>query len=306
MSIYTLCLFGIHLKDKYEVRIDEVLLTMPRAHGEVSGPQFSQHRCRENTDSGLGGNRPPSRSNAIELKQPPQNNPMNKHEKDSLPTIVETDRLILREIVPEDLPDLAALYADPIAMQYMGGPRDTNSTRTYLQQIFQSYTQQGFGLWATIQKSDRNFIGRCGLLQQEVDGQQELEIGYAIAPQYWNRGLATEAARAIRDWARAKLPDRDRLISITHIDNLASQRVAQKVGMQREKRTTFRGFPVWVFALQQHDTGNNGFRSDRDRHCDRKTRSWPTPIADLPPPRARDKLSPCRDTILPGEDCAKT
>jgi ribosomal-protein-alanine N-acetyltransferase len=90
-------------------------------------------------------------------------------------------------------------------------------------------------------------IGFCGFLHQEVDGRQEIEIAYRLHPDFWNRGIATEAARAVRDHAFRDLK-LDRVISLIHPENTASRRVAEKNGMTVEKETVFRGFPAQVFV----------------------------------------------------------
>jgi ribosomal-protein-alanine N-acetyltransferase len=87
----------------------------------------------------------------------------------------------------------------------------------------------------------------CGFHHHpEVRG--EVEIGYRLHPDYWNRGLVSEAARAVRDHAFAdlKLP---RVISLIHPENIPSRRVAEKNGMKIEKEITFRGFPTLVYAI---------------------------------------------------------
>jgi ribosomal-protein-alanine N-acetyltransferase len=80
---------------------------------------------------------------------------------------------------------------------------------------------------------------------------EDVEIGYRLDSAYWNRGLITEAARAVRDHAFAdlKLP---RVISLVHPDNIPSRRVAEKIGMMAEKQITFRGFPTNVFSLSRN------------------------------------------------------
>jgi RimJ/RimL family protein N-acetyltransferase len=90
--------------------------------------------------------------------------------------------------------------------------------------------------------------GYCGFFHQQVDRTDEIEIGYRLYPDYWNRGLATEAAQAARDHAFRDL-QLARVISLIHPDNIASRRVAEKNGMIFEKETTFRGFPTLVFAI---------------------------------------------------------
>jgi RimJ/RimL family protein N-acetyltransferase len=93
-------------------------------------------------------------------------------------------------------------------------------------------------------------VGYCGFFHQIVDEIEEIEIGYRLHPAYWDQGLATEAATAVRDHAfrDLKLP---RVISLIHPDNIASRRVAEKIGMTHEKETVFRGFPTIVFAISR-------------------------------------------------------
>jgi RimJ/RimL family protein N-acetyltransferase len=85
---------------------------------------------------------------------------------------------------------------------------------------------------------------------QHIDGVDEIEIGYRMRPDYWNQGLTTEAALAVRDHAfrDLKLP---RVISLIHPENIASQRVAEKIGMSLEKQTIYRGFLTNVFSLSR-------------------------------------------------------
>src|SRR5579871_1978267 len=109
-------------------------------------------------------------------------------------TIIETQRLLFRRLTLEDLDDMALLYADPDVMRFFSGTRTRQQTLAQLEQAQLRYEQFGFYLWATIHKADDRFIGRCGLLPQMVDGQQEVEVAYMIARPYWGQGLATEAA----------------------------------------------------------------------------------------------------------------
>ena len=92
------------------------------------------------------------------------------------------------------------------------------------------YGTYGYGLWATILKETGDFIGRCGLLPWEIGGRTEVEVAYLLGKNYWRRGLATEAAAAIVDYAFETLPV-DRLICMVDPENAASRGVAIKVGM---------------------------------------------------------------------------
>jgi ribosomal-protein-alanine N-acetyltransferase len=93
-------------------------------------------------------------------------------------------------------------------------------------------------------------IGYSGFFHQEVDGTSEIEIGYRLHPNYWNKGLATEAAQAVWNHAFRAL-NLSRVISLIHPESAASLRVAEKIRMQFEHKTVFKGFPALVFAISR-------------------------------------------------------
>ena len=108
--------------------------------------------------------------------------------------------------------------------------------------------------FALILRSNQKLIGFGGFFLQTVDDVEELEIAYRLDPSYWGQGLATEAARAVRDHAFNDL-QLARVISLIHPDNIASRRVAEKNGMIPEKETIFRGFPTIVFKdRREHES----------------------------------------------------
>ena len=163
--------------------------------------------------------------------------------------VAQTPRLILRHLNLEDVEDLAAIYTDPVVMRFFGGTYTYESTKQWLEErVFKCYEQRGWGLWATIYKMENKLIGRCGLIPQLVDGQEEVEIGYLLAKEYWGRGLATEAACNSRDYGFEKL-GANRLISLIDPDNIASQKVAKKVGLTYEKDTYMWNKTVRVYAM---------------------------------------------------------
>ena len=114
--------------------------------------------------------------------------------------VIETSRLILRHLTLGDTEALASIYADPMVMKFFRSVRSPEVTKQKIEKMIKSYEQQGFGLWATIYKLDNQFIGRCGLIPQMVNQCSELEIAYLLAKEYWGKGLATEAAIAIKNY----------------------------------------------------------------------------------------------------------
>jgi RimJ/RimL family protein N-acetyltransferase len=150
--------------------------------------------------------------------------------------ILETTRLALRHLVPEDLDPLYALYRDPEVRRYFPeGTLTLEETRQELEWFRHGHpSHPELGLWATIERSSGDFLGRCGLLPWEIEGQHEVELAFLIDRSRWGEGLATEAATGIVGYARDVLSIR-RLICLISPGNSASVRVAQKVGMSFER-----------------------------------------------------------------------
>jgi len=170
----------------------------------------------------------------------------------TLEPVLETSRLTLRRLTLCDLDDLARLYADPVVMRFYPSVRTREESERNLRWIITQYdAHPGAGLWAAVHKQDKRFLGRCGLIPQHVDGVEDMEVGYLLDKAVWNRGLATEAAQAIRDYAFRASANVPRLISIIHPDNTASQRVAEKNGMAHVTNAPFSGFNCRIYAIER-------------------------------------------------------
>jgi ribosomal-protein-alanine N-acetyltransferase len=174
--------------------------------------------------------------------------------------VIETPRLILRHLVPGDLDGLASLYADPEVMRYFEGVRSREQAMEEIRECRKWYSRVGFYFWATIDKAEDRFIGRCGLLPQWIDDRAEYEVAYMIDRSHWNRGLATEAARAIRDHAfgRYHFP---RVVSLIAPGNRASERVAEKNGMRYVRDVTIQGYVDRLYVVDREHGHDR--RSDR-------------------------------------------
>ena len=153
--------------------------------------------------------------------------------------ILETPRLVLRHLEPQDLDALFALYRDPEIRQYFpDGTLTLEQTNEELEWFLHGHPKfPQLGLWAAVNRSSGAFLGRCGLLPWEIEGQHETELAFLIDKNQWGEGLATEAASAIVNYAQSvlKLP---RLICLITPGNAASVRVAEKVGMSFERELT--------------------------------------------------------------------
>ena len=162
--------------------------------------------------------------------------------------VIETSRMTLRQMSMGDVDHLLGIFADPGAMRYYPGTKDAAEARSWIRWTLDSYQAHGFGLWIASLKSTHEFAGQCGLTVQEVEGRQEVEIGYLFLRALWGQGLATEAARACRDYGFAQLGF-TRLVSLIDVRNAASRRVAEKVGMTLEKEITKWGKAVCLYAI---------------------------------------------------------
>jgi len=162
--------------------------------------------------------------------------------------ILQSARLVLRPFQPQDLDLLAELMANPGFMRFSLGVHSREQTAAFLDKILLWQDEGLPSLFAAMHSVDDRMIGYCGFYHQQIDQINEIEIGYRLHPDYWNRGLMTEAAQAVRDhgFRDLKLP---RLISLIHPDNIPSRRVAEKNGMILEKETLYRGFRTFVFAI---------------------------------------------------------
>ena len=166
--------------------------------------------------------------------------------------ILETPRLLLREFVPEDADALARIISDPETMRYYPAPFDRRGVEDWIQRNLRRYASDGFSLWAMVLRESGELIGDCGLIKQVVEGSEEIEIGYHLRRDHWGKGLATEAARAVRDSGFAALKV-DRLISLIRPENGPSRRVAERNGMKLWKEVTWRDLPHCVYAVRRTD-----------------------------------------------------
>jgi ribosomal-protein-alanine N-acetyltransferase len=161
---------------------------------------------------------------------------------------IETARLRLRPFREGDLDDLARLYADPAVMRYLGTGKTLDRAETWRQIAgFLGHMQlRGYSTLAIEDRASGQFLGECGPTYPE--GWPMLEVGWVVDPRRQREGIATEAGRASLEWSFANL-DVARVCSIIRAENLASARVAAKLGAKVEGRLEeFYGRPsdLWI------------------------------------------------------------
>jgi RimJ/RimL family protein N-acetyltransferase len=143
-------------------------------------------------------------------------------------SVIETERLVLRELTADDVDGLLEIFGDPAAMWAYPSTKDRAQTEAWIRWAMDSYARNGWGLWAVVRRADGRFLGDTGPMVQPVEGELVPELGYHIVRAEWGNGYATEAALASRDWFFANT-QQDRLVSIVWPPNVASRRVAERV-----------------------------------------------------------------------------
>ena len=150
--------------------------------------------------------------------------------------ILETERLVLREMIPSDYAALCKILQDEHVMYAYEHAFSDDEVIEWLNNQINRYRNYGFGLWACILKENNEFIGQCGLTIQKINKKihnsyELLEIGYLFNKNYWHYGFASEAAISCKNYAFEVLKE-NRVYSIIRDNNISSQNVAIRNGMK--------------------------------------------------------------------------
>lgn len=171
--------------------------------------------------------------------------------------LLETERLRLRRFRRGDLDAVARWQSDPRFMLHMGrGPFSREESERSLRRYDEHWRQHGFGLLAVEERATGALVGRSGVAYHRA-WPGDPEVGWGIDPDWWDRGLATEAGAACVRWAFEQL-GLPRLVSITIEGNLASRRVMEKLGFRLHERVPFPelDLELWVHALDRPGAGD--------------------------------------------------
>jgi RimJ/RimL family protein N-acetyltransferase len=165
-------------------------------------------------------------------------------------TILETERLLLREFVLDDVEAFFRMVSDPDVIRYVGeGAKTIEEAKKGLEERpLQDYRKHGYGRWATVYKPSGKVIGFAGL--KYLEDVKEVDLGYRFFKEYWGQGIATESSRAIVAYGfdRLRLA---RIVAFANIENKASIRVLEKVGFRFEKHATYCGHEVAWYAIER-------------------------------------------------------
>lgn len=155
---------------------------------------------------------------------------------------VLTDRLILRRMEAADWTALRRLDGDPRVMATLGGLRSPERTQAYAEDQARHWSEHGFGWWTLLDCRSGEFVGRGGIRFIELeDGDRPVEVGYALVPERWGEGLATEVAREAVRIGR-EVVGLDRTVGLALPSNAASRSVLEKAGLEYRRDVVYKGF----------------------------------------------------------------
>ena len=144
------------------------------------------------------------------------------------------------------------MHSDSAVMAHLGGVRNAEQTAAYLARNLRHWADYGFGLWILREAGGGDLIGRAVLRHIQVEGIDEVEVGYGFYPAYWGRGLATEVTTTCLTLGRHDLRLAS-IVALTSPDNRASQHVLRKAGLVYERDLVHDGFPSSLFRTRDGD-----------------------------------------------------
>jgi len=150
-----------------------------------------------------------------------------------------------------DIDAMLRIFTDPSVVASFGiPPFERHQMKQWVQRNLSHQNEFGYGLFSVILKHNNLLIGDCGLEHRVIDGEMVTELGYDFLSDYWHKGLATEAAKAVRDYAfiELRLP---RLVSLIRIGNDGSKHVAERVGMTLISEFARHGNKYWKYGIER-------------------------------------------------------
>ncbi len=166
--------------------------------------------------------------------------------------MLETERLVIRKFIPEDLSKLIEIRIDPRVSKYLGGGKMQNpeALKTRLEFYIDCYQTHGFGMCAMLWKETGEMIGASGL--QPLENSEEIEVGYSLSYDFWGKGLATECAKAWLEFGFSKA-GLDRIVAVAQPENRGSWHVMEKLGMKYEKNEEHYGLNCVFYAVSKKE-----------------------------------------------------
>lgn len=169
-------------------------------------------------------------------------------------TVIETERLILRQALEMDGAALLDVFGDKEVMRYGEATRDEACVKTWIHNMQLGYQTRGYANWLVVSKQDAAVLGYCGLdYAADLGGCQEIALGYRLARAHWGRGYATEAVKATLAYGLTVL-ELSSIVATIDPSNVASIRVAEKAGMVYEKEILLDWYthPDYLYRIRKY------------------------------------------------------
>ena len=164
---------------------------------------------------------------------------------------LETERLYFREMTMADYADIREILQNEQVMKNVRGFIYTDEeVRSWIRKQMDRYRKYGFGKWVLLRKGTDEFVGVCGISMQDLGDGEVPEVGYFLKEEYWNNGFATEAGARCMEYAFGELGFSE-IFSLISIDNMASRRVAVKLGMSFRREVAGRILPHCLYSAMK-------------------------------------------------------
>lgn len=168
----------------------------------------------------------------------------------NIPTI-NTANLGLRAFSEMDVDDMHRILIGKDVLRYFpnSSPPAREQVERMIRNLLKHWEQHGYGLWAVETGSEGELMGRCGLLY--LPETAEVEVDFILGNNFWGQGFATEAGQASLKYG-FEILDLDTIVGIVHTENIASQRVLEKIGMQFTEAKDYFGMPCYRYAIERN------------------------------------------------------
>ncbi|MEE9141103.1 MAG: GNAT family N-acetyltransferase [Gammaproteobacteria bacterium] len=163
--------------------------------------------------------------------------------------IVETERLLLRELTPEDLPFISEMLGDAEVMRFYPRPLDRKGSMDWIEVQRRRYTTDGFGFWLVVHRADGAAIGQAGLVRQVIENTGEAGLSYLMHKPFWRQGYAEEAARACLKYGFSL--GLERIVCTVRPENEPSLALACKLGFREERQLDYKGYTHILFGMSR-------------------------------------------------------
>ena len=166
-----------------------------------------------------------------------------------IPTI-SCANLNLRPFTEQDSDEMVHILMGENVLQYFpnSSPPSREQVAKMIRNIRKHWVDRGYGLWAVESRPEGKLMGRCGL--QWLPETEEVEVDFILGNEFWGQGFATEAGQASLRYGFEDL-DLDKIVGIVHGENVASQRVLEKIGMRMMEEKEFFGMACYRYAAER-------------------------------------------------------